>query len=272
MSSITIAVFTMAGISWGGELMTRSLLIGDLLYKKTLNILLYGDSIMRGIVYNDAIKKYTVLSNAFWNILASKINATLTNAARFGNTLGRAIKKLYQDITRAKPDVVLFELGGNDCDFNWDEIAANPDAHHKPKTDFDEFQKVYEEVIKNLYSMNILPVLLTLPPIDSERYFSWISKGDPVAAKNILKWLGDVEEIYKWQAKYNKALHKVAEKTDTVIIDIREEFMKGNHSDYLCSDGIHPNEKGHRLIAKQIENFIRNKYPSILVPPSSSKH
>ena len=52
-----------------------SLLIGDLLYKKTLNILLYGDSVMRGIVYNDAIKKYTVLTTHS-GTFGVKINAT----------------------------------------------------------------------------------------------------------------------------------------------------------------------------------------------------
>ena len=112
--------------------------------------------------------------------------------------------------------------------------------------------------------MSIVPVLLTLPPIHSKRYLSWISKGNPKSEQNILKWLGDVEQIHRWHAQYNNTLFKIAEATDTVIIDIRKEFMKGNYEDYLCIDGIHPNEKGHRIIASQIERFIKERYPSIL--------
>ena len=33
------------------------------------------------------------------------------------------------------------------------------------------------------------------------------------------------------------------------MIDIRSAFLvRKDYTDYLCEDGIHPNEKGHRLI------------------------
>jgi len=245
--------------------MTHSIIHSSSSLNTHSNILLYGDSIMKGIVYNDKKKKYTVLSNAFANILAPKINGTIINAARFGNTLGRAIKRFYTDVTRKKPDIVLFEFGGNDCDFNWNEIAVDPDACHRPNTDFDEFQSLFEQMLKKLYIMDIEPVLLTLPPIDSKRYFTWVSKGDPKSARNILKWLGDVEQIHRWQAKYSQSLYQVAERNDTILIDIRKEFVKeGNYTHYLCSDGIHPNEEGHRIIALKIESYIKNTHPNML--------
>ena len=34
---------------------------------------------------------------------------------------------------------------------------------------------------------------------------------------------------------------------------------KKNYSRFLCEDGIHPNEEGHKLIAEAIKQHIRNK-------------
>jgi lysophospholipase L1-like esterase len=95
------------------------------------------------------------------------------------------------------------------------------------------------------------PVLLNLPPIDPKRYFRWISKG--LDKTNILAFLGEIETIYRWQEMYSKEVEELAVKEKIPFIDIRSGFLnKKNFSDYLCADGIHPNEKGHLLISRAI--------------------
>lgn len=79
------------------------------------------------------------------------------------------------------------EFGGNDCDFNWKEISEKPLEMHKPKTQIEDFVKIHTETIDKIKAMGKIPVMLSLPPIDAEKYFSRISKG--LNAENILKWL-----------------------------------------------------------------------------------
>ena len=68
--------------------------------------------------------------------------------------------------------------------------------------------------------------------------------------QNILTFLGEVDFIYKWQEMYSAAIEKLAVEEKIPIIDIRSGFLnKEDYSDYLCADGIHPNEKGHLLIS-----------------------
>ena len=48
----------------------------------------------------------------------------------------------------------------------------------------------------------------------------------------------------------------IAKETETPIIDITTAFdtYRGDLRALFCADGIHPNEKGHKLIASTIIN------------------
>ena len=44
------------------------------------------------------------------------------------------------------------------------------------------------------------------------------------------------------------------------VIDITSVFLeKKNHFDYLCDDGIHPNDDGHALIENAIVDYMRRQ-------------
>ncbi|OLA61120.1 MAG: hypothetical protein BHW37_01125 [Firmicutes bacterium CAG:272_52_7] len=46
------------------------------------------------------------------------------------------------------------------------------------------------------------------------------------------------------------------------MIDIRSAFLvKRDYSDYLCEDGIHPNERGHKLIKDTLVDAIKAVLP-----------
>ena len=107
---------------------------------------------------------------------------------------------------------------------------------------------------------------MTLPPLNADMYFEWISKSSSTAKSNILKWLGSITKIYWWQERYNSVIIKIAEETQTKWIDIRGAFLQQpDYTKCLCIDGIHPNKEGHKIIADKIMEFIKNKYDFLLV-------
>ncbi|WP_438434411.1 SGNH/GDSL hydrolase family protein [Gorillibacterium sp. sgz500922] len=224
-----------------------------------------GDSISKGVIYDDIKGKYRVLENNYVSILQNKLKGMVQNTARFGNTLIKGVGRLKHDVENENPDIVLIEYGGNDCDFNWNEIADDPEREHSPKTDFHLFEQMLKETIQFLKNNKIIPVLMTLPPLNAERYFKWVSKSDPNAEQNILQWLGSVTKIYWWQERYNSMVIKVAEETRTKWIDIRGAFLQDpDYSKYLCVDGIHPNEAGHRIIADKVLEYVGSRYAYLL--------
>ncbi len=82
---------------------------------------------------------------------------------------------MYKDVIGKSPDIVLLEFGGNDCDYKWDDIAKNSDMEYKPNTDI-YFSRNILKMIDTLTDNHILPVLMTLPPLDHLKYFKWITR------------------------------------------------------------------------------------------------
>ena len=103
-------------------------------------------------------------------------------------------------------------------------------------------------------ALNAHPVLLSLPPLDADKFFNWVSKGN--SPENILKWLGDVDHIFRWHSSYNDVVCKLANELKVPLIDIRSTLLtKENYTDYICDDGMHLNKKGHKLISNKVAQF-----------------
>jgi len=233
--------------------------------EKDYIIVAYGDSITKGVIYNSENKRYTTLKDNFINLVSDSIKGTIYNAGKFGSTISRGMNKLYTDVICKSPDIVLIEFGGNDCDFNWTEIARSPEKVHKPNTDIFLFKDTLLDMIKTFTISNIKPVLMTLPPLDPLKYFNWISKDDSKAKENILNWLGSKDALFNWHNTYNQVISEVAIYTKTPLIDVRGAFLKtDNYSTLLCSDGIHPNPDGHTFISEILLNYLKDNFNFLL--------
>ncbi len=223
-------------------------------------IIVSGDSISKGVIYDEIKKRYTILEENYVDLLRNQINGIICNTSRFGSTLIKGIQKLKNSVFKEKPDIVLIEYGGNDCDFHWDEIANNPDGIHVPKTDFAVFENTLLETVHMVKESNSTPVLMNLPPLNADSYLDWVSRSNSDAKTNIMKWLGSVTKIYWWQERYNSVIVKIAEETKTLWIDIRGAFLQfPDYTKLLCVDGIHPNKDGHTVIAMKIIDFVKTR-------------
>ena len=234
--------------------------------KKSYKYIISGDSISKGVIFDEVKKKYVVTKNNYVFLLQQKINGVICNLSKFGATITKGVKRLTDVVSEYKADIVLIEYGGNDCDFDWEEISTHPNEDHSPKTDLGTFERILKETVTFLKTNKSVPVLMTLPPLNPDSYLKWISKNNPLIEMNILKWLGSVTKIYWWQERYNAVIIKVAEETQTKWIDVRGAFL--HHPDFtkfLCLDGIHPNEAGQKLIAEKMLEYIKENYGFLMI-------
>lgn len=233
--------------------------------KDQYNIVLFGDSIAKGVVLDQENGRYRVLSNSFSKLVQQQFKGLIHNAGRFGSVITKGFSTMQRDVLSKKPDIVILEFGGNDCDYNWDKIAENPHADHLPNTTLDHYTTTLKEMIQKLREEKIIPVLMTLPPLDAERYFKWISKNNDTSARNILTFLGSVNEIYEWHKKYNDTIIQIAQEMKVKWIDIRDAFLNTqDYKAYMCEDGIHPNEQGHKLIANHFIHYMKHHHQELL--------
>ena len=219
-----------------------------------MKVCVFGDSISKGVVFDNEKNRYTLLRESFINMIQNKTDVEINNVSCFGCTVSKGIGLLEKVEGELKDyEFTFIEYGGNDCDYNWAEVAENPDFDHQCKTPLSAFKEKYGQMIEKIKKLGSNPVLVTLPPIDSKRFFDWVSKG--LNKDNILKFLGDVNHIGRWQSLYNDTVKQLSILYKLPVLDIRSIFLKQNNiMDFICDDGIHPNYYGHKLIYQAIAN------------------
>lgn len=227
---------------------------------RKMKIAALGDSLTKGVVLNER-NSYSVLDKGFVDIVGEELDVDVKNYGKFGCTVGygySVIDRHSEDIAQA--DYTLLEYGGNDCDFDWDKIGDDPEGTYEPKTLLDSFKESLTGLVRKIREIGSRPLIISLPPIDSESYFGFLTRNmNQIQKNNVLKWLGgDVNIISRWHESYNQALFQVAAATSTPIIDVTSSFdqMGPDLKRMYCSDGIHPNSAGHRLIASSVVNIL----------------
>ncbi len=231
--------------------------------KSIEKISILGDSISKGVILDTLSKKYKILKESAADLFSSENNVIVKNYAKFGCTSEKALG-LIADIVKEenKHEIILIELGGNDCDYKWDEVAKDPEANHRPNVELEDFRLNIAKIIEIVKTSGRDLAFMTLPPIDAQKYFNWITRGDPERAKNILRFIGEVNYIYRHQELYATALEEIATQNKVYKIPVRAGFLAiPKYGDYICDDGIHLNEQGQEVM-KNIFNDTYNKYIS----------
>src|SRR5574344_142702 len=209
-----------------------------------MEIIVFGDSVLKGVILENG--KYKILKESFVNICEEKLKIKINNKAKLGSTIldgKKIIENNMEIIKETSNKYVILEFGGNDCDFNWKQISENPLDGTDPNVTISNFVKYYTEIIDEIKKIGKIPVLLSLPPIDSNSFFNTRVKG--LNLDNILKWMESNKQcITNWHERYNIEVFKIAINNKVPIIDITSRFLEyKNYDMFLCDDGIHPNEK-----------------------------
>ena len=231
-------------------LKTRCYSYGGGRMKARQKVVVFGDSLFKGVIFNEHKKKYQYLEKPCVEAIIQEKNMDVDNRSRFGLTTTKAVEYIGQCLEKDKDyDYAVIELGGNDCNFKWEEVARVPEAEHQPIVSLAQFELNLIAIIDLIKKNHIVPIIVTLPPISSKKYFDWISK--TLDKQEILKWLKEENYIYKYQELYNNCLTNIARKKAIQLIDLRLVLLKiKDYENYLCIDGIHLNENGHRVIVK----------------------
>lgn len=222
---------------------------------KRVSVHIYGDSILRGVVLDAESGRYTTVKESDFRALSEK-NADVVNRSHFGCTIERGAELISRALSEknaggGRPcEVMVLEYGGNDCDFDWRAVSERPGEEHLPATPLPRFRERLLSLVDALRRADIRPVLVSLPPIDADRYLERITSSvSGTDRERILSWLGDVQMIYRYQELYSAAITQTAYETGAAYVDLRTSFLdRHDYGMLLCADGIHPNERGHVLI------------------------
>ncbi len=213
---------------------------------------LCGDSILKGVTYEQ--ERYRLYHcKAFDAITDAGI--AIENHSRMGATVDKAVSFLEKCNPFTEDTTVLLEYGGNDCDFDWAKIAENPGGAFQPHTAQEDFMAKYRRAVALAREKGAQVAMLSLIPIDAEKYFRWITRSG--GGEHILCWLGDVSMLARWQEHYSHLVEELARSLQCPLIDVRRDFLLSHRfSSLIGEDGIHPTAAGHELLGERIAEYI----------------
>ena len=221
-----------------------------------MKVQIYGDSLMKGVLVDENFK-YKPVAGKLLQELTAITGVETVNRAHFGYTVDKGQAVLRKDLQKGLDcDIAVIEFGGNDCDFNWSQVAAEPESVHQPHTPIGTFLDTVTQMAQSLRAAGIKPVLMSLPPLDAQRYLNFIGRlGNDTT--RILHWLGSVNRIYRYQEMYSAQIAKLAGKLSLPLIDVRSRFLDRRDIDSLIArDGIHLTEPGYRLLLDECRRTL----------------
>lgn len=177
-------------------------------------------------------------------------NVRVINAGVPGNTTELARKRFEKDVLAPRPQIAIVQFGINDAAV---DVWKNPPAT-EPRVPLERYEANLRHFIQTLKSGNTRVLLMTPNPL------RWTPKlremygrppYDPAEADGFNGIL----------ARYCEAARRVAREEGAELIDAQEAFAaqekeRGVTVDSLLSDGMHPNDDGHRLEAGLLRERI----------------
>lgn len=225
-----------------------------------MKIICYGDSQTRGVSYR--IGRLRILKENYPNTLQKLLSshhrkATVINKGVFNDNSDLLLQRLSRDVIAEKPDYTIIGVGGNDCDFQWDEVAEQPEKEHQPTVPLERYLKNIKEIVQTLQESAITPIVLTLPPLDPIRYYELLTKKYDQA---ISHWISKVGGIEYWHGLYNYHLNQLIDQLHVAKIDVRNALKKvGPLSRFISGDGIHLTAEGYAQMGTIVYQHMKTK-------------
>lgn len=213
------------------------------------------------------------------------------NAGVEGYHSGFALARLKEDVLQYQPDLVTIYVGWNDFmkvnpenlgevgRYVWlghlmeqsylvkaykkvlfsyirpiivkpNVVSTREDLHAYDSFEPTDFRDNLIEMIRTLKSRNIKVLIMTRPTVVREGM-----SYEEIKRQNVVfPWYGSaysVNKLLSLHRAYNRTIEKVTVQEGVPLLDLAAEFEMHDKNG-LFWDTMHPNEKGHRLIAEQV--------------------
>ena len=218
---------------------------------------IYGDSLLKATMPDADMRYHFHLPEVMAQYPSDRLE--VVNRAKMGATVTKGLALVEHDVQRGMDARwALVAYGGNDSDFDWAAIDADPEADHRPNTELPEFADTLHETLDALRQGGVQPVMMTLPPIDGERYLDFLCR-DNLRRGRILSWLGEPQMIYRHQELYADTAAEIALRENIPLIPVRQTFLRNHRlSQLIAADGIHLTMPGYEQLFDTLADWVKH--------------
>lgn len=223
----------------------------------TLRIAAFGDSTTA--FREDVERVYSqrlASSLSSYSSSAHPVSFEIINAGVSGHTTRNALDRFDRDILDKSPDLVIIQFGLNDSCIDVQMGKTGP------RVSREDYEKNLLYFIEKLREQHARIILMTPNPA---------------------RWSDDIKRIWGkppydisdpmgfnlLNSEYAESVRKLGKKMKVPVVDIYQLFIdyhrkSGKSMDDLLTDGIHPNDRGHRLITNALLPVVKKEIANLL--------
>lgn len=230
----------MPGAGNGSSKLTRVLvplfLAGVLTCAAPIKIAVFGDSTTA--TRSDVHRVYA--ERLAGELTRLGIASEIVNAGVAGNTTRQALTRLERDVLDRDPDLVVIQFGLNDSAI---DVAQ---GHTEPRVSRSEYEWNLRVIVRRIQEQGAYPILVTPNPgVWSARLLETYGR-PPYDVQD--RWGFNVYNV-----RYAESVRRIAEETGAPLVDAYRMYEAQDRTptkiEGWLSDGLHPNDEGHRALA-----------------------
>lgn len=196
-------------------------------------VILFGDSIFAGTGATDR-------QHGCGKLLKDALEVPVSIRSRNRETSTLGLRRIGPDVLQqSQYSHVLVLFGNNDC---W------LDSSMTPAVSTDQFAVNLKHILSTIHHNRQWPLVCNLQPIDNEKFFWAFPEYQRLRVMKL--------DPYVWQKKYSDQVEVVSRELGVRIVDIRSALEK-EAGVATANDGLHPNDRGHEIIATTILDTLR---------------
>lgn len=149
----------------------------------------------------------------------------------------RFANELTPRISKKSDNIIILSYGINDLTKIIDRFGKT-----KNRVPLEYFVYKLQNCVDLAHSKNLRVILTTILPFAP----------DDDGVENFYRetrFASDVE-------RYNQAIKSICKKTGCTLLDLFYEFLPEQSNEFLASDGLHPNQKGHQLVFDRVKDLL----------------
>ena len=202
--------------------------------------------------------KIKVYAQIIQDCLLSKTKAVrVINAGVGGNTTAMGRARFEKDVLSRSPDLVIIGFGINDSAV---DVWKKPPSD-KPRLPRSEYEENLRYFVRALKGKNARVILMTPNPL---RWTAVLKQtyGKPPYNPD------DPDGFNLLLRGYAESVRKIAREENVPLVDVFAAFgahatRAGASVDELLLDGMHPNDRGHRIVADLLLEAIPRACPEL---------
>lgn len=196
-------------------------------------LILFGDSILAGTGASQR-------EGACSKLIKSLISVPVSLRGRNWNTSQDGLDRLEDDVLSQKQLSHTLILFGNN-----DSRLIAPSQHQIP---LDQFHANMRTMVQRIKDNGQCPILCNLQLLNESLFITTFPEADKYCERAGVS-------ISERHQLYSDEIQKVAEATGAAFVDIRNP-LKRSKENTVASDGMHPNDLGHKIIAATVVAFL----------------